>query len=99
MRHIILSILLSLIVSIPVVAQESISFKGLTFPLDAAWSEVGDVNIHPMSGKAETMDGSGVLLNMPGKKNKGGDLYSREEYGSFDLSFYYLMFPGSNSGV
>ncbi len=99
MRHTILTISILLIVTLPGVAQENVTFQDVSFPLGAAWSEVGDINVHPISGKAEIMDGSGVLLNMPGKKNKGADIYSNEEYGSFDLSFYYMMFPGSNSGV
>ncbi len=80
-------------------AQDKISFQGISFPLGGSWSETGEVSVHPESGKVNTMDGSGVLLNMPGKRNKGADLYSQEEYGNFDLSFYYMMFPGSNSGV
>ncbi|MGB4399819.1 MAG: DUF1080 domain-containing protein [Daejeonella sp.] len=44
-------------------------------------------------------DGSGVLLNLPDKRNKGEDLYTIEEFGDMDLELDYLIAPGSNSGI
>ena len=99
MRHPLLFLILLVIAPLTSSSQNVISFQEISFPLDAAWSEVGDISVNPESGKAETMKGSGILLNLPGKRQKGVDIYSREEYGNFDLSFYYMMFPGSNSGV
>ena len=43
--------------------------------------------------------GSGVLLNLPDKKNKGEDAYTIAEYGDIDLELEYLMAAGSNSGI
>ncbi len=44
-------------------------------------------------------NGSGVLLNLPDKKNKGEDLYTIAEYGDLDLEMDYMMASGSNSGL
>lgn len=43
--------------------------------------------------------GTGVLVNLPGKKLKGEDLYTLTEYGDIDLELEYLMASGSNSGI
>lgn len=98
MRYLLLLLLIPCLHA-PAAGQDVITFRNISFPLEAAWSEVADVGVHPVSGKHEVTDGSGVLLNLPGKREKGADVYSRESFGDFDLSFYYLMFPGSNSGV
>lgn len=45
------------------------------------------------------IQGSGVLLNLPDKRNKGEDLYTIAEYGDLDLEMDYMMASGSNSGV
>ncbi|MBO9573050.1 MAG: DUF1080 domain-containing protein, partial [Chitinophagaceae bacterium] len=44
-------------------------------------------------------DGTGILVNQPTKKQKGADLYTKEEYGDFDLSLEYLIPKNSNSGI
>ncbi len=80
-------------------AQETMTFNNISFPLGDSWSEAGNILLDPVSGEEETLDGTGVLLNMPDKRHKGADIYSNEKFGDFDISFYYLMFPGSNSGV
>lgn len=43
--------------------------------------------------------GSGVIVNLPDKRNKGEDLYTLAEYGDIDLELDYLMASGSNSGI
>lgn len=45
------------------------------------------------------INGSGVLLNLPDKKNKGEDIYTVAEYGDIDLELEYLMAAGANSGI
>lgn len=43
--------------------------------------------------------GTGILLNLPDKKNKGEDLYTLADYGDIDMDLEYLMAAGSNSGI
>ncbi|WP_165864762.1 3-keto-disaccharide hydrolase [Rufibacter latericius] len=43
--------------------------------------------------------GGGILVNLPGKKVKGEDLYSNFEHGDMDLELDYMMAKGSNSGI
>ncbi len=43
--------------------------------------------------------GTGVLVNLPNKKNPGQDLFSGTEYGDIDLELDYMMAPGANSGI
>lgn len=95
------NLLLLILIGFPVLlhGQKTMDFDDITFPLSDTWSEVGDINVHPVSGKAEIINGQGILLNQPDKRNAGEDIYSTQEFGNFDLSFEYLMFPESNSGV
>lgn len=44
-------------------------------------------------------DGNGVLINLPDKKNKGADLFTRKEFGDMDLELDFMMAKGSNSGI
>jgi hypothetical protein len=43
--------------------------------------------------------GSGILVNLPDKKNHGVDLVSNAEYGDMDLELDFMMAKGSNSGI
>lgn len=43
--------------------------------------------------------GSGILVNLPDKKDHGKDLFTKKEYGDIDLSLDYMMAKGSNSGI
>jgi hypothetical protein len=64
------------------------------------WQIVGSVQAD--LNKANTLyftKGSGVLLNLPDKKQKGEDLYSIEDYGDVDLELEFLMASESNSGI
>ena len=47
----------------------------------------------------ETVEGKGVLVNEPSRRNKGKDLVTNAEYGDMDLELDYMMAKGSNSGV
>ncbi|WEA02614.1 family 16 glycoside hydrolase [Mucilaginibacter sp. SJ] len=45
-----------------------------------------------------TKDGSGILVNLPGKKD-AKDLFTKTTYGDADLELDYMMARGSNSGI
>ncbi|MDQ3290940.1 MAG: DUF1080 domain-containing protein [Bacteroidota bacterium] len=65
-----------------------------------SWQIVGDVSAD--LGKDNTLSGSkgtGVLINLPNKKNHGADLYTTAEYGDTELELDYMMAKGSNSGI
>lgn len=47
----------------------------------------------------ETSKGAGVLVNLPGKKQHGQDLFTSQEFGDIDLELDYMMAEGSNSGI
>lgn len=64
------------------------------------WQIAGDVAAR--LGKPNTLEtakGTGVLVNQPGKKQHGQDLYSNVEHGDIDLELDYMMAAGSNSGI
>ncbi|SFT52299.1 protein of unknown function [Algoriphagus locisalis] len=65
-----------------------------------SWTEVGKVWADPtVPNELQSADGSGVMANLPGKKNPGADIISKEKYGDVDLSLEYMVAPESNSGV
>ncbi len=64
-----------------------------------SWEEAGGIVVNPLDGSYDLEKGDGIFVNLPSKKHKGEDIRTRGEYGDFDLSFEYMMFPGSNSGV
>lgn len=64
------------------------------------WQIVGDVSAD--LGKDNTLGaakGTGILVNLPDKKNHGEDLYTTAEHGDVELELDYMMAKGSNSGV
>jgi hypothetical protein len=64
------------------------------------WQLAGDVAADP--NKADVFKpekGTGILVNLPTKKNKGADLFSTLEHGDLDLELEYMMAKGSNSGI
>lgn len=64
------------------------------------WQIAGDVSAKINKPNAlETTKGSGVLVNLPGKKQHGQDLYSNIQHGDIDLELDYMMAAGSNSGI
>lgn len=44
-------------------------------------------------------NGTAILVNLPDKKNKGADLFTREEFGDMDVELDFMMAKGSNSGI
>lgn len=65
-----------------------------------SWKIVGEVNADlEKSNYLSTTSGTGILVNNPGKKVKGEDLYTTMEHGDIDLELDYMMAVGSNSGV
>ncbi|RPD41840.1 3-keto-disaccharide hydrolase [Chitinophaga barathri] len=66
----------------------------------SSWQLASDV--HARLGKPnvlETSNGAGILVNLPGKKQHGEDLFSNKEFGDIDLELDYMMAEGSNSGI
>ncbi|MEO3403388.1 family 16 glycoside hydrolase [Mucilaginibacter sp. CAU 1740] len=45
-----------------------------------------------------TKDGTGILVNLPGKKG-AKDLFTKTTYGDADIELDYMMAKGSNSGI
>lgn len=80
----------------------SIPLQDLSAFRDAgkSWQIAGNVTADP--DKHDVMfpaKGTGVLVNLPDKKNPGQDLFSGAEYGDIDLELDYMMAPGANSGI
>lgn len=66
----------------------------------SSWQIVGDVNANlEKQNVLRTAKGSGILVNLPGKKNHGQDLFTGFEHGDMDLELDYMMAAGSNSGI
>lgn len=66
----------------------------------SSWQIVGDVNANlEKQNILRTGKGTGILVNLPGKRNHGQDLFSGFEHGDIDLELDYMMAAGSNSGI
>ncbi|WP_207435914.1 3-keto-disaccharide hydrolase [Sabulibacter ruber] len=64
------------------------------------WQVVGEVSADlAEENKLILSKGTGVLVNMPTKKNKGQDLLTAFEHGNVDLELDFMMAKGSNSGI
>lgn len=46
-----------------------------------------------------TVKGEGILVNSPGKKNQGADLFTNALHGNMILELDYMMAKGANSGI
>lgn len=76
--------------------QDFSSFKDV----GKSWQIVGDVNTEQGKANAfKTAGGTGILVNLPGKKVHGQDLFSNFEHGDLDLELDYMMAEGANSGI
>lgn len=65
-----------------------------------SWQLVGDVIVDlEKENKLEASPGTGILLNLPGKRTPGTDLYTQLEHGDIDLELDYMMARGANSGI
>jgi hypothetical protein len=66
----------------------------------STWSLAGDVSADLNTANVLfPTKGTGILVNLPDKKNKGVDLYSVMEHGDLDLELDYMIAKGSNSGI
>lgn len=92
----------SIFLSLSVFAQQKLELTDLSSFKNPgeSWKIVGEVNADlEKSNFLSTAKGTGVLVNIPGKKVKGEDLYTVLEHGDIDLEFDYMMAVGSNSGI
>lgn len=65
-----------------------------------SWSIAGGVTANLNEQNALNISkGSGILVNLPTKKNHGSDLLTLGEHGDMVLELDYLMAKGSNSGI
>lgn len=65
-----------------------------------SWQIASDVTAKLDKDNLLTLaEGTGVLVNQPGKKNKGTDLFTNFEHGDMDLELDFMMAKGANSGV
>ncbi|GAB3534126.1 hypothetical protein GCM10027443_20770 [Pontibacter brevis] len=65
-----------------------------------SWHIAGDVTARlDKDNVLNTTEGTGVLVNEPGRRKKGTDLITNFEHGDVDLELDYMMAKGSNSGV
>lgn len=83
-------------------AQTEVPFEHLDFFKNPgkSWSIVGDVSTNLQEKDALTSSkGSGILANIPTKRQKGEDLYTNDSFGDMDFEVEYLMAKGSNSGI
>ncbi|MCC9137589.1 family 16 glycoside hydrolase [Pontibacter silvestris] len=65
-----------------------------------SWQIAGDVTVDlDKPNKLNVSEGTGILVNIPTKKNKGKDLFTDIEHGDVDLELDYMMAKGSNSGI
>lgn len=83
-------------------AGQAVSLQDLSFFRNPGktWQLASDVAANP--NKAHDLKasaGTGILVNLPTKKNKGADLLSTLEHGDLDLELEYMMARGSNSGI
>ena len=65
-----------------------------------SWSLANSVTANPnIEGELNAMAGSGILVNKPGKKNQGADLFTIAQHGNMILELDYLIAKGANSGI
>lgn len=82
--------------------QSQVSLQDLSFFQNAgsSWKLVSDVEADlQKNGVLTVSPGTGILVNLPDKKNPGKDLISSVQYGDLDLELDYMMAKGSNSGI
>jgi hypothetical protein len=65
-----------------------------------SWSLASDVTGDLAKNEVlTTVNGTGVLINLPDKSHPGKDLYTNIQHGDADLELDYMMAKGSNSGI
>ncbi len=93
---------LCLLLSFSAVAQNNLPLTDLSFfrQPPSSWRIAGDVRADLNAKEVLlTTNGTGVLVNLPDKKNPGADLYSGIEHGDADIELDYMMAKSSNSGI
>lgn len=86
----------------PAIGQTTVPLNDLSFFKNPGetWQTVGDVTADlEKENKLNFEEGDGILLNLPGKRKKGEDLFTNQDYGNIDLELDYMMAKGSNSGI
>lgn len=64
------------------------------------WSLAGGVTANLLEQNVlNTTKGTGILVNLPTKKNNGSDLLTIGEHGDLVLELDYLLAKGANSGI
>ncbi|SCW42541.1 family 16 glycoside hydrolase [Mucilaginibacter sp. NFR10] len=82
-------------------AQNTVSLNDLSFFDNPSpnWKVAAGVQADIAQNEVLTLkDGSGILVNLPGKKD-AKDLFTKTTYGDADLELDYMMARGSNSGI
>ncbi|MDQ3842552.1 MAG: DUF1080 domain-containing protein [Bacteroidota bacterium] len=65
-----------------------------------SWQLAADVKADiTKDGVLTPTSGTGVLVNLPDKKNPGKDLFTNLQHGDADLELDYMIAKGSNSGI
>ncbi|MCC9165775.1 3-keto-disaccharide hydrolase [Pontibacter harenae] len=65
-----------------------------------SWEIAGDVTANLKKANALVLsNGTGILVNLPSKRNKGADLLTNFEHGDLDLELDYMLAKESNSGI
>lgn len=88
--------------AVRVQAQKTVVIDDLSSFKDPGntWKIVGGVTADLNTPNVlKTTNGSGIIVNLPDKKNKGADLYTRDEFGDMDLELDFMMAKNSNSGI
>ncbi|MEZ2338664.1 family 16 glycoside hydrolase [Mucilaginibacter sp. RCC_168] len=82
-------------------AQNAVSLHDLSFfdNPSSNWKIAAGAQADLMQDEILTVkDGTGILVNLPGKKG-AKDLFTKTVYGDADLELDYMMAKGSNSGI
>lgn len=65
-----------------------------------SWQLGSDVKADITNDEVLTVaNGTGILVNLPDKKNPGKDLFTNLQHGDADVEMDYMMAKGSNSGI
>lgn len=95
-------IFLFTISSLTITAQHSLPLNDLSAFRNPGktWQIAEDVSAeYATENFKKVKKGTGVLLNIPTKKEKGSDIYTTEEYGDVDISMNFMMTRNSSSGI
>ncbi|MBB6109072.1 PA14 domain-containing protein [Mucilaginibacter lappiensis] len=82
-------------------AQNVVSLNDLSFfdNPSSNWKVAAGAQADMVQDEVLTVkDGTGILVNLPGKKG-AKDLFTKTVYGDADLELDYMMAKGSNSGI